>query len=81
MEELEQIRTQATISVEKAGRLFGLGRTASYEQARLYVATNGTEGLPVLRFGRLLRCPVPALLRLLETTEVGRLTQGRAIGP
>lgn len=69
MEQLEAIRKHATISVEEAGRLFGLGRSAAYEQARIYIETDGAEGLPVLRFGRLLRCPVPALLRLLETTE------------
>jgi hypothetical protein len=66
MKELEAIRTRPTISVEEAGALFGLGRSAAYEQARLYLETNGGEGLPVLRFGRLMRCPTPALLRLLE---------------
>ncbi len=67
MEQLEAIRKHATISVEKAGALFELGRSAAYEQARLYIETNGAEGLPVLQFGRLLRCPTPTLLRLLET--------------
>ena len=35
-----------------------LGRTFVYEQARLYLATNGAEGLPCRRFGRLLRFPL-----------------------
>jgi hypothetical protein len=38
-----------------------LGRTTVYEQARLYLATDGAEGLPCRRFGRLLRFPAAAL--------------------
>lgn len=34
-----------------------LGRTTVYEQARLWLATGGAEGLPCRRFGRLLRFP------------------------
>lgn len=37
-----------------------LGRTTVYEQARLYLATNGAEGLPCRRFGRSLRFPAAA---------------------
>jgi hypothetical protein len=37
-----------------------LGRTTVYEQARLYLATNGAEGLPCRRFGRSLRFPSAA---------------------
>jgi hypothetical protein len=37
-----------------------LGRTTVYEQARLYLATNGEEGLPCRRFGRSLRFPAAA---------------------
>ena len=32
-----------------------LGRTTVYEQARLYLATGGAEGIPCRRFGRSLR--------------------------
>ena len=35
-----------------------VGRTFVYEQARLYLATGGAEGLPCRRFGRLLRFPL-----------------------
>lgn len=41
-----------------------LGRTTVYEQARLYLATGGTEGIPCRRFGRSLRFPAAAF----ETT-------------
>jgi hypothetical protein len=37
-----------------------LGRTTVYEQARLYLTTNGAEGLPCRRFGRSLRFPAAA---------------------
>jgi Helix-turn-helix domain len=37
-----------------------LGRTTVYEQARLYLATNGAEGIPCRRFGRSLRFPTAA---------------------
>lgn len=77
MEQLEAIRKYATISVEEAGQLFGLGRSAAYEQARLYIETNAMEGLPVLRFGRLLRCPVPALVRTPRNGGASRLMQGQ----
>ncbi len=37
-----------------------LGRTTVYEQARLYLATGGVEGIPCRRFGRSLRFPAAA---------------------
>jgi hypothetical protein len=37
-----------------------LGRTTVYEQARLYLATGGAEGIPCRRFGRSLRFPAAA---------------------
>lgn len=35
-----------------------LGRTTVYAQARLYLATGGSEGIPCRRFGRSLRFPL-----------------------
>ena len=37
-----------------------LGRTTVYEQARLYLATGGAEGIPCRRFGRSLQVPAAA---------------------
>jgi hypothetical protein len=37
-----------------------LGRTTVYEQARLYLATGGADGIPCRRFGRSLRFPAAA---------------------
>jgi hypothetical protein len=41
-----------------------IGRTAAYLLARQWEATDGAEGLPVVRLGRLLRVPVHQLERL-----------------
>jgi excisionase family DNA binding protein len=51
-----------TISVEHAGRLLGLGRSASYEAVR-------RAELPVLRFGRRMVVPTARLLALLGVSQ------------
>jgi hypothetical protein len=52
--------TPLTISVPEAGkRYFGLSRNGSYDAA-------ARGDLPVIRIGRLLRCPVRALEAMLE---------------
>ena len=52
-----------TLTVPEAGRLyFHLGRNASYEAAR-------RGDIPTIRIGRLLRVPVVALERMLQTTK------------
>jgi excisionase family DNA binding protein len=56
---LEQLAGRATITVEQAARLLGVGRTAAYEAAR-------RGELPTRRLGRRLLVPVPALLAWLE---------------
>lgn len=55
------------LSVEEAARLLRIGRSAAYEQARIFRATDGREGFPVIALGRSLRVPRAALLELLET--------------
>jgi hypothetical protein len=53
--------TDRTLSVPEAGkRYFGLGRDGSYRAAE-------RGDIPVIRIGRLLRVPVRAMERLLET--------------
>jgi hypothetical protein len=52
--------TSLTISVPEAGKkYFGLSRNASYDAA-------ARGDLPVVRSGRLLRCPVRQLEAMLE---------------
>ena len=58
-------RAEPTLSVERAGRLVGLGRSAAYE-----AATRGE--LPTIRFGRRVVVPTAALLRLLGFDISGR---------
>jgi hypothetical protein len=58
-------RTTPTLRVEEAGILLQFGRAKAYREAARYLATNGSEGLPVLAFGRSLRVPTAALLKLL----------------
>ncbi|MBI2169873.1 MAG: helix-turn-helix domain-containing protein [Actinobacteria bacterium] len=58
------------LTVEEAAKVLRIGRGAAYELARRYRATEGREGLPVVSFGRTLRVPRAALLRLLGHDEV-----------
>lgn len=55
---LAQIADQATITIEQAAQLLGLGRTAAYEAAR-------RGEFPTRRLGRRIVVPVPALLEWL----------------
>jgi excisionase family DNA binding protein len=51
-------RERPTLSVEEAGRLVGLGRSASYDAAR-------RGEIPTLKFGRRVVVPTAAFCRLL----------------
>lgn len=52
---LDELGAKATISVEQAAKVLGVGRTAAYEAAR-------RGQFPTRRLGRRLVVPVPALL-------------------
>lgn len=52
---LDELAEKATITIEQAAQLLGLGRTAAYDAAR-------RGELPTRRLGRRLLVPVPALL-------------------
>ena len=45
------------LSVREAAELLNLGRTAGYDAAHRYEATNGEDGMPVRRIGGRLRVP------------------------
>lgn len=61
---IEDAKQRATITVPEAGELLGIGRDAAY------AAANRGE-IPVLRLGRRIVVPVPALLAMLGATESG----------
>ena len=63
-----QLDQRPTLAVEEAGRFLGFGRAKSYEEARRFLAT-GEQGLPCVRFGRSIRVPTAALLRLLAVDD------------
>lgn len=52
------------LRMDQVQALTQLGRSQLYEQARLWRETGGAEGIPNVRFGRCLRIPTAALLRL-----------------
>ena len=59
---LEQLNGRATVTVEEAAAILGIGRSAAYEAAR-------RGQLPTRRLGRKLHVPVPALLHWLGSTD------------
>ena len=54
------------LRVEQAQELTQLGRSQLYEQTLRWRETGGREGIPVVQFGRCLRIPTAALLRLAQ---------------
>lgn len=60
------------LTVKDAARLLGIGRSKAYEMTTLYASSGGTQGLPCLRLGDLLRIPKFALYEFVTT---GRIVQ------
>ena len=52
------------LTVEETAEVLRLGRTQVYELTRVWRATGGARGVPVIEFGHRLRVPKAALLRL-----------------
>ena len=59
--ELSELKKRATLTVEEAGAVLGLGRASAYAAA-------ARGEIPTRRFGRRVVVPVPALLALLGET-------------
>ncbi len=60
---LEQLPDVMT--VEEAAAFLRIGRSAAYELCRQWRLTGGRAGLPVVAFGRTLRVPKAAIVRML----------------
>lgn len=56
------------LTVTEAAGLLRIGRTSAYAEAHRWEATKGEAGIPVIRFGRSLRVPKAALLKLMQLT-------------
>jgi hypothetical protein len=55
--------------MDEAAEILRIGRNQVYELARVWRATGGERGVPVVEFGRLLRVPKAALMRLAGLSE------------
>ncbi len=53
------------LTIDEAARVLRLGRTAAYEQARIWRDTEGRAGLPNFTIGHALRVPAAALEKML----------------
>ena len=58
-----------TMTVEQAATVLGISRGIAYKLANDYVQSGGTEGLPVLRFGKRFVVPRARLQRFLAGDE------------
>ena len=65
------------LTVEEAARVLRIGRSHAYNLTKVYYASGGTNGLPALRLGDLLRVPKAALHELVTTGRVVQLIPTR----
>ena len=66
------------LTVDEAARVLRIGRSKAYEMAATYTSSLGTQGLPVLRLGDLLRVPKFALHEYVTTGHIVQLTPQQA---
>jgi excisionase family DNA binding protein len=57
------------LTLEEAAQILRIGRNQAYELARVWRATGGERGVPVVEFGRRYRVPKAALMRLAGLAE------------
>ena len=59
--------TRLLLTIDEAAEVLRIGRSLAYGLAHQYEASDGQDGLPVLRFGSCIRVPRWALAELLST--------------
>jgi hypothetical protein len=64
------------LTIDEAAEEMRIGRSLAYVLAHRYEATDGHDGIPILRFGSCIRVPRWALVELLTTGRVVRLADG-----
>jgi hypothetical protein len=69
----------AMLTVEEAARVLRIGRSLAYQLATRYLDSGGTDGLPVLRLGGVLRVPGFAMRELITTGKVVQLATAPTI--
>ena len=57
------------LTFEEAAQILRIGRNQAHELARIWRATGGERGVPVVEFGRRLRVPKAVLMRLAGLAE------------
>ena len=78
IDDLAEPAPPSRLTIEEASNVMRVGRRLAYELANDYLASGGTRGLPVIRFGvKCLRVPRWALLELVSTGNVVRLCDGQ----
>ena len=61
----------AFLRVGEAAQILRISRSAAYELANAWLATDGQTGLPVVRLGRSMRVPRAAIERFLAVGSEG----------
>lgn len=64
------------LTVEEAAAVLRISRTSAYALAQQWLATDGREGLPVVRLRRSLRVPKAGLVHLLTVSGSRDATSG-----
>ncbi len=68
------------LTIEEAAQVLRIGRTAAYELARRFRATDGRDGIPVIAVGRQLRVPRSRLEAWIGAELETRVRRSTATG-
>ncbi len=57
------------LTAEETAAVLRIGRTQTYAEIRRWETSGGDTGIPSVRFGRTVRVPKAAIVRLLQPTR------------